>query len=94
MNKYIFPGADASCALNWVVSQVSCGLERCFVSPLTFSSQLEHANFEIKSIDVLGVHYSATIDRWYKNWVSNKEKVIAKYGERYVCLGFPCSPWS
>ncbi|KAI5455178.1 hypothetical protein NCC49_002447 [Naganishia albida] len=65
MNKYIFPGADASCALNWVVSQ------------------LEHANFEIKSIDVLGVHYSATIDRWYKNWVFNKEKVIAKYGERW-----------
>ncbi|GHJ88524.1 hypothetical protein NliqN6_4926 [Naganishia liquefaciens] len=65
MNKYIFPGADASCALNWVINR------------------LEHANFEIKSIDVLGVHYSATIDRWYKNWVSNKEKVIAKYGERW-----------
>nr|ODN76377.1 sphingolipid C9-methyltransferase [Cryptococcus depauperatus CBS 7841] len=65
MNKYVFPGADASCALNWVVSQ------------------LEHANFEIKSIDVLGVHYSATLHRWYQNWLSNKEKCIAKYGERW-----------
>lgn len=46
--------------------------------------QLEHANFEVRSIDVLGVHYSATIHRWYENWVSNKEKVVAKYGERYV----------
>ncbi|ODN76521.1 hypothetical protein L202_05188 [Cryptococcus amylolentus CBS 6039] len=65
MNKYVFPGADASCALNWVISQ------------------LEHANFEIKSIDVLGVHYCATLHRWYKNWLSNEEKVKAKYGDRW-----------
>jgi cyclopropane fatty-acyl-phospholipid synthase-like methyltransferase len=64
MNKYIFPGADASCSLGWVVSQV------------------EAAGFEVKNIDVLGVHYSATIYRWYKNWISNKDKVIAKYGDR------------
>lgn len=49
MNKYIFPGADASCSLGWVVSQV------------------EAAGFEVKNIDVLGVHYSATIYRWYKS---------------------------
>ncbi|KAF8528427.1 cyclopropane fatty acid synthase domain-containing protein [Hysterangium stoloniferum] len=65
MNKYIFPGADASCSLGWVVNQ------------------LESAGFEVKNIDVLGVHYSATIYRWYKNWVSNKENVIAKYGDRW-----------
>ncbi|THH06598.1 hypothetical protein EW145_g3977 [Phellinidium pouzarii] len=65
MNKYIFPGADASCSLGWVVKQV------------------EAAGFEVKSIDVLGVHYSATIYRWYQNWVSNKDKVISAYGERW-----------
>jgi cyclopropane fatty-acyl-phospholipid synthase-like methyltransferase len=65
MNKYIFPGADASCSLGWVVSQV------------------EAAGFEVKNIDVLGVHYSATIYRWYKNWISNKDKVIEKYGDRW-----------
>lgn len=65
MNKYVFPGADASLPLGWVISK------------------LESANFEIKSVDVLGVHYSATIHRWYLNWVSNKEKVLAKYGERW-----------
>lgn len=65
MNKYIFPGADASCSLGWVVSQ------------------LESAGFEVKNIDVLGVHYSATIWRWYKNWVSNKEKVLEAYGDRW-----------
>jgi len=68
MNKYIFPGADASCSLGWVVNQV------------------ESAGFEVKNIDVLGVHYSATIYRWYKNWVSNKDKVIAAYGERWSTL--------
>ncbi|KAH9830049.1 sphingolipid C9-methyltransferase [Rhodofomes roseus] len=65
MNKYIFPGADASCSLGWVVSQV------------------ESAGFEVKNIDVLGVHYSATIWRWYKNWLANKDKVVAAYGERW-----------
>jgi cyclopropane fatty-acyl-phospholipid synthase-like methyltransferase len=45
--------------------------------------QLESANFEIKSVDVLGVHYSATIHRWYLNWVSNKDKVVEKYGIRW-----------
>ncbi|KAF8573700.1 cyclopropane fatty acid synthase domain-containing protein [Ramaria rubella] len=65
MNKYIFPGADASCSLGWVITQ------------------LEAAGFEVKNIDVLGVHYSATLYRWYKNWLSNKDKVIEKYGERW-----------
>jgi cyclopropane fatty-acyl-phospholipid synthase-like methyltransferase len=66
MNKYIFPGADASCSLGWVINK------------------LEAAGFEIKNVDVLGVHYSATIFRWYKNWISNKDKVIEKYGDRFV----------
>lgn len=68
MNKYVFPGADASCSLGWVVNQV------------------EAAGFEVKNIDVLGVHYSATIWRWYLNWVSNKDKVVEKYGERSVFM--------
>ena len=66
MNKYVFPGADASCSLGWVVSQV------------------EAAGFEVKNIDVLGVHYSATLWKWYLNWVSNREKVVEKYGEKSV----------
>lgn len=65
MNEHIFPGADASCSLGWVINQ------------------LENAGFEVKSIDVLGVHYSVTILRWYNNWLSNKEKVLEKYGERW-----------
>jgi sphingolipid C9-methyltransferase len=65
MNKYIFPGADASTPLGW------------------FVDSLESAGFEVKSIDTIGVHYSATIWRWYRNWMSNKSQIIAKYGDRY-----------
>jgi len=65
MNKYIFPGADASTPLGW------------------FVDSLETAGFEVKSIDTIGVHYSATIWRWYRNWMSNKPAIIAKYGDRY-----------
>ncbi|SCV72021.1 BQ2448_4715 [Microbotryum intermedium] len=65
MNKYVFPGADASCALNWVIGR------------------LEGAGFEIKSVDVLGVHYSATLHRWYENWMSNRDAITAKYGDRW-----------
>lgn len=64
MNKYIFPGADASCSLGWVINQ------------------LESAGFEVKNIDVLGVHYSATIWRWYKNWMSKEGECREKYGEK------------
>ncbi|EFY84331.1 cyclopropane-fatty-acyl-phospholipid synthase, putative [Metarhizium acridum CQMa 102] len=65
MNKYVFPGADASTPLGWVVDK------------------LEGSGFEIKGIDTIGVHYSATLWRWYRNWMANREKVEAKYGKRW-----------
>jgi cyclopropane fatty-acyl-phospholipid synthase-like methyltransferase len=71
MNKYIFPGADASTPLGFVVDR------------------LEGAGFEIKSIDTIGVHYSATIWRWYRNWIANKDKVEAKYGKRWYRVSLP-----
>lgn len=65
MNKYIFPGADASTPLGF------------------FIDKLEGAGFEVKHIDTVGVHYSATLWRWYRNWMANKEKVIPKYGNKW-----------
>ena len=76
MNKYIFPGADASCSLGWVITQ------------------LESAGFEVKNVDVLGVHYSATIFHWYKNWVSNKDKVVEAYGDRWYRIWVFFLAWS
>lgn len=43
--------------------------------------QLEKAGFEVHSLENIGIHYSKTIDYWYHNWMSNKEKVLAKYDE-------------
>lgn len=65
MNKYVFPGADASTPLGWVIDQ------------------LEGTGFEIKGVDTVGVHYSATLWRWYRNWVANREHVEAKYGPKW-----------
>lgn len=65
MNKYVFPGADASTPLGWVIDQ------------------LEGTGFEVKGVDTVGVHYSATLWRWYRNWVANRENVRAKYGPKW-----------
>jgi hypothetical protein len=35
------------------------------------------------SVDTVGVHYSATIWRWYRNWIGNADTIKAKYGERW-----------
>ncbi|KAF4978545.1 hypothetical protein FZEAL_5078 [Fusarium zealandicum] len=65
LNKYIFPGADASTPLSFYVS--------C----------LESAGFEVKSVDTVGVHYSGTLWRWYRNWLGNADKINAKFGNRW-----------
>ena len=54
-------------------------------APLFFPIfQLENNGFEIKSVENIGIHYSATIKRWYDNWnrPENKEAITEKYGER------------
>lgn len=71
MNKYVFPGADASCPLGW------------------FIDKLEGAGFEVKGTDTIGVHYSATLWRWYRNWMGNREKVESKYGSRWFRVSHP-----
>lgn len=63
MGEYIFPGADASMPLSFVVKR------------------LEKANFEIHSVENVGIHYSLTIDRWYHNWQNHKAEILSKYGE-------------
>lgn len=65
MNRYVFPGADASTPLAYYVA--FC----------------EHAGWEVKGIDTIGVHYSATLWRWYRNWLNNEDEVTAKYGVRW-----------
>ncbi|KAJ2160473.1 hypothetical protein GGF46_002235 [Coemansia sp. RSA 552] len=76
MAKYIFPGADASCPLNWVVAQ------------------LEATGFEVRSTETVGVHYSATLDRWYDNWMANKTQIVKTYGKRWFRIWEIFLAWS
>ncbi|ETI23782.1 hypothetical protein G647_05588 [Cladophialophora carrionii CBS 160.54] len=76
MNKYIFPGADASTPLGFVIDK------------------LEGAGFEVRSVDAVGVHYSATLWRWYRNWLANADKVKNKYGVRWYRIWEFFLAWS
>ena len=63
--------------------------------PLSYvTNQLEKAGFEIHSVENIGIHYSYTIERWYRNWLSNKDKILAAYGERWFRLWNTFLAWS
>ena len=72
MGEYIFPGADASCPLNWYVKE------------------LEQAGMEVESIENVGIHYSLTLNEWYKEWNRNEFEGL-KISEKYP--GPLCRLW-
>ncbi|HKE17601.1 MAG TPA: cyclopropane-fatty-acyl-phospholipid synthase family protein [Kofleriaceae bacterium] len=76
MNKYVFPGADAS------------------LCPSRMLKVMEKAGFEFHSIENLTIHYSWTIQRWFDNWVSNKDAILAAYGERWFRIWKFFLAWS
>jgi len=76
MAKYIFPGADASCPLGFVVSQA------------------ERAGFEVHRVENCGAHYGVTIHKWYNNWISNRDAIVEKYGERWFRMWSMFLAWS
>jgi sphingolipid C9-methyltransferase len=76
MNKYIFPGADAS------------------LCPARMLAAMEKANLEVHSVENLSIHYGWTIKRWDDNWLSNKDAVIARYGERWFRIWHFFLVWS
>ena len=43
--------------------------------------RMEEVGFEVHSVENIGIHYARTIYYWYQNWLSNKEKVLEKYGQ-------------
>lgn len=50
-------------------------------TPLAFLSKtLQNANFEVQTVENIGIHYSHTIHRWYYNWMQNEEFITGKYG--------------
>ncbi len=63
--------------------------------PLSFVvKNLEKAGFEIHSVENIGIHYSITIDRWYDNWMRNKEAIEKKYGQFWFRLWQVFLGWS
>ena len=63
--------------------------------PLSFvCNNLERAGFEIHSVENIGIHYSLTIDRWYRNWLTNRDAVVKSYGERWFRLWEVFLAWS
>ncbi|GAB5593958.1 hypothetical protein Unana1_08858 [Umbelopsis nana] len=59
-----------------------------------YINQLECAGFEIHNIDTVGVHYSATLEKWYLNWMENKEKIVSKYGDKWFRIWEIFLSWS
>jgi cyclopropane fatty-acyl-phospholipid synthase-like methyltransferase len=63
--------------------------------PLSFvCNNLERAGFEIHSVENIGIHYSLTLERWYRNWLRNRDAVVKSYGERWFRLWEIFLAWS
>lgn len=39
--------------------------------------QCEKAGFEVHSVETIGNHYAHTLHKWYDNWMSHKEDIVA-----------------
>jgi sphingolipid C9-methyltransferase len=76
MNKYIFPGADAS------------------LCPSAMLKAMEKAGWETHSVENISIHYGWTIKHWHDNWISNREAVVATYGERWYRIWNFFLAWS
>lgn len=76
MNKYIFPGADAS------------------LCPSAMLKAMEKAGWETHSVENVSIHYAWTIKKWHDNWLSNRDAVIAAYGERWFRIWHFFLAWS
>jgi cyclopropane fatty-acyl-phospholipid synthase-like methyltransferase len=76
MNRYIFPGADASLTLSGMIRAA------------------EDGGFEVTDVENMSPHYVITLRAWRDHWVSNKEKVIKAYGERWYRLWYFFLHWS
>ncbi|ORX44454.1 S-adenosyl-L-methionine-dependent methyltransferase [Hesseltinella vesiculosa] len=59
-----------------------------------YTYQLENAGFEVQNVDTVGVHYSATLERWYLNWMKNRDSLRAKYPDRLIRIWDIFLAWS
>lgn len=64
-------------------------------TPLAFLVKcLQDSNFEVQSVENIGIHYSHTMQVWYDNWQGNKDYILQKYGEWWFRLWEVFLAWS
>jgi len=84
MNKHIFPGADASTPLGFYIDKCeSAGFEVKSVDTIGIHCKSTFCMDKIAKQGLTSRVDSATLWRWYRNWLGNRTKVEAKYGSRW-----------
>ncbi|OHE94604.1 cyclopropane-fatty-acyl-phospholipid synthase [Colletotrichum orchidophilum] len=48
----------------------------------SLTDQLENAGFQVKSVENISAHHSATVRKWYNNFVCNRKALEATYGSK------------
>lgn len=51
--------------------------------PAQMIKAMQKGGLEVHSVENVSMHYVLTIKRWHDNWISNREKIVAAYGERW-----------
>ncbi len=54
--------------------------------PSSMIAAMERAGWETHSVENISHHYGWTIKRWHDNWLGNRARVVAAYGERWFRL--------
>ncbi len=62
--------------------------------PSAMLKSMEKAGWETHSVENVTIHYGWTIKYWHDNWLSNKEKILATYGERWFRIWHMFLAWS
>lgn len=55
---------------------------------------MEKANWEIHSVENISFHYKITIKKWHDNWLSNRELIVQRYGERWFRIWHVFLAWA
>ncbi len=55
---------------------------------------MEKANWEIHSVENISFHYKITIKKWHDNWLSNRDLIVQRYGERWFRIWHVFLAWA
>jgi sphingolipid C9-methyltransferase len=64
------------------------------LAPSPMIKAMEKSGFETHSVENVSSHYAWTIRKWHDNWLSHREKIVAKYGERWFRIWHFFLAWS